>query len=465
MDHPIFRMPHAVEPTLEDRPTPSNYAAFPGGRDLGATMPMWRVQTEGYSDGTDQLVGIVSDDAGFLDSPDTEWISGGVNTKGSRAVAIGRHGNFFHWGFAASPTYMTDEGKLVLVNAIHYIARFDGQKPIARKQRGVLVRERFETMIDMVSDEGYARVVAMVEERNAQMAAKQAETRARIDAGEEVSDLDRQLVDAPPANPPRRFFNVRRVVGDDVWKDLEEDPAVVTAFLRARLPYVYPAGAQYQLDVDADLMRMGVPNDSLEALERAIAMLGTKEDVKTGRAILSRYVDEWFETAEEWTAWLDANRSRLFFSESAGYKWIVDASGSSGQLEDRPEEPITIKTSFEPLGPGQGLLNIDLEIEDGWHAYYEPPADTPYVGVTVELELPDGVKADESMGVSGFDQDPNDPRLALLKGQVSVMRLLNFEKGAGGEVTCVVTYQLCDANRCLPPATKTLKRVVKAPRR
>jgi hypothetical protein len=70
---------------------------------------------------------------GFTDSPDTEVISGGVSLKSPDAIAIGRQGNFFHWGFAASPDYMTEEAKVVFANAVHYTSKLKGEKVIARK--------------------------------------------------------------------------------------------------------------------------------------------------------------------------------------------------------------------------------------------------------------------------------------------------------------------------------------------
>ncbi len=106
IQHDIFNTPNKVNLTIEEQATPSDYSSYTD--ELGSTMPMWRVQTEGYKDGNGQLIGLVSRDAGFLDSPDTEWISSGVNSKGPNAIAIGRHANFFHWGFAASPTFMTE---------------------------------------------------------------------------------------------------------------------------------------------------------------------------------------------------------------------------------------------------------------------------------------------------------------------------------------------------------------------
>jgi len=41
-------------------------------------------------------------------------------------VAIGRHGNFLHWGFAALSDDMTDEARDVFANAVVYIAGFAG---------------------------------------------------------------------------------------------------------------------------------------------------------------------------------------------------------------------------------------------------------------------------------------------------------------------------------------------------
>ena len=76
---------------------------------------------------------MVSRPGGFEDSPEAEIISGGVSAKTWDAVAIGRHGNFLHWGFAASPDDMTEEARDVFANAVVYIAGFAGQTPVARK--------------------------------------------------------------------------------------------------------------------------------------------------------------------------------------------------------------------------------------------------------------------------------------------------------------------------------------------
>ena len=59
LDHPIFNSPYKVDITYEEQETPGNYKARYGGRNLGDTMPMWRMQTEGYHDGKGFPIGLV----------------------------------------------------------------------------------------------------------------------------------------------------------------------------------------------------------------------------------------------------------------------------------------------------------------------------------------------------------------------------------------------------------------------
>lgn len=119
--------------TLRMEPTPE--AAFHYAYMVDEPIPdsilMWKVQNFPIRKGF--RIGMVSRPWGFEDSPEAEVISSGVCAKSLDAVAIGRHGNFFHWGFAASPKYMTEEAKTVFANAVVYIAKFAGQTPIARR--------------------------------------------------------------------------------------------------------------------------------------------------------------------------------------------------------------------------------------------------------------------------------------------------------------------------------------------
>src|SRR5262249_40883269 len=128
--HDVFNKPHKIEIRYQDLPTPENYRHWPGGEKLGKTMKVWKVQTKKFPE-IDP--GLVSDPYGFADSPDAEVISSGLNGKGPECVALGRHGNFFLWGFSAQPSDMTAEMRMCFVNTVHYIKKFDGQKPLVRK--------------------------------------------------------------------------------------------------------------------------------------------------------------------------------------------------------------------------------------------------------------------------------------------------------------------------------------------
>lgn len=141
LKHTIFHKPYKVNISYEETETPKNYTMRYSGRNLGDSMPMWRIQTEGYEDGKGFPVGLVSTGYGFDNGIDAEQISNGKCAKGVEATAIGRHANFFHWGFVAAPEYMTESGKLALINSIHYIAQFKGAKQITRKIKGIQLRE------------------------------------------------------------------------------------------------------------------------------------------------------------------------------------------------------------------------------------------------------------------------------------------------------------------------------------
>lgn len=491
VDHEIFRTPHAVDPTIEDRPTPDAYGRY----HVGATMPMWRVQTEGYLERNDMLVGVVSSDSGFLDSPDTEWISGGVNTKRPKAVALGRHGNFFHWGFAASPTYMTAEAKLVFVNAIHYISKFDGQAPIARREPGASTRDRIEDALARISEQGYAReleqhryFVERIKERNADI-------QARLDRGEDVSDTEKRVLQSRVPGKPARFAPVKRYVDDEAWSEIKDDEAAIRRYFAERLPFMHNVG-RYQLGVDEELRDFGVGNADIALLDRAVAALQSGERAELARKLLERYTDERFETAGEWAAWLGANRERLFFTEVGGYKWLVDTTARAGaqpvrDLRAKPEpagavqarvaskvrlpaddgapprvqltptgaDPVVGAATVRTLQNGKQEVVLRVAILDGWHGYRDVPDGSPYVPMTVALELPAHVKRAGDWTLPAASPAPEDPTLTLYEGEIEFRCELVGLVPLGGKITCNLSYQICDEQMCLPPATESFEAV------
>lgn len=157
-DHPIFKGPFKVKMSTEMLPTPEDAYHYNYFYDepLPESMKMWRVQTKGYKSDQGFSIGMVARPWGYTDSPETEYISSGVCAKTIDAVAIGRHGNFLHWGFAASPRYMTDEAKTVFANAVAYISKFNGKKILARKMNDrIATREYLKEVGYLVSRKSY----------------------------------------------------------------------------------------------------------------------------------------------------------------------------------------------------------------------------------------------------------------------------------------------------------------------
>jgi hypothetical protein len=462
ISHDIFSTPNPVQLTITDQPTPPSYAHYPEGRDLPDTMPMWRVQTEGYTTDEGQFIGIVSRDSGFLDSPDAEWISSGANSKGPNAVALGRHGNFFHWGFAVSPTYLTEEGKDVFVNALHYIARFDGQAPIARKPSGTMMRKSLDTSLESLTDAGYAKVVERYALLRKETDERNAATRKRIEAGVEVSDMERQMLNYPGPKTPDRLAAATRYLGAATVEELGNDPKRVAAYFREVRPYFYPQG-WYQLVVDDDLRKLGVANHDLAMLDKAIELLDSKETAAVGRTLLQRYTEESFETAAEWNAWLDQNRSRLFFTEAGNYKWLVNTLVEPVETVQRPMVNATPRMPFasgayvEKIGDNRLQLTVEVDIFMGWHAYDLVPTNSAYVPLRVSLTLPAGVSQ-----VGEWQRPPSHASiesqgLTIFEGRLELKCELAVEKiTSPADVICNISYQVCDERMCMEPMNDRL---------
>ena len=107
-EHPVFNGPFIVDMTTEMRPTaaPALEVAEMMGESLPKEMPMLLMHpnwTEEENASGNCRIGMVSRPGGYLDSPDTEVISGGLCGMSIDAGAIGRHGYLFHFGFAADP--------------------------------------------------------------------------------------------------------------------------------------------------------------------------------------------------------------------------------------------------------------------------------------------------------------------------------------------------------------------------
>ena len=171
----------------------------------GYTLPeqteMWMVSKNGgFENG--QRIGMVSRPWGYTDSHEAEVISGGLCAKSIDAVAIGRHGNFFHWGFAAKPSDLTEPAKAALANAIVYMKDFKGKRIIARKlNEGIATRDAATASKYTMSRDCWKEIEAVNMKYYLMMDSTMRAIKAKQAAGEELSPAEMMHLQFP-AIPP-----------------------------------------------------------------------------------------------------------------------------------------------------------------------------------------------------------------------------------------------------------------------
>ncbi len=229
LDHEVYSKPFKVEPQFESMKTPGNYRRFPDGDKLPDEMKMWHVQNTGKRFG-----GVVARSYGFTDSPDAEIIALGVNVgKEYGAVGVGRQGNFLQWGYSASPSKMTDAGRKLFLNCIHYIPRFEGRSPLVPRGSSHRMNAiRLAALIDRIKDE--------------------------------------------------RFFS--GTFGDDLKKKYEGNPEGLVQYYRNDFDLIY---RDKTFRIDVELKSLGInSNREAKTLERLISLLKDESHAETARRLL-----------------------------------------------------------------------------------------------------------------------------------------------------------------------------------
>ena len=190
------------------------------------------------------------------------------------------------------------------------------------------------------------------------------------------------------------------------------------------------------------------------------------------RRILTRYTMASFPSASEWRKWYDTYRDRFFFTESGGWKFMIDGQPdlpgndyylyNSRIAEQRTastgtatsdESPVLATLNIENDIRGGRTLTLRIKIHPGYHIYADVAGDDPYVPTTLTLSLPEGLTAGEwtasrpgQFGTSGSTIYEDE---AVYTCPVA--------GNTAGDVSCTVSYQCCDAHICLPPVKKTLR--------
>jgi hypothetical protein len=313
LEHSLFHSPLEVAPQLEQIPTPETYSYLTLDKKLGPTMTVWKVQTKNPPE-VDP--GLVSDLYGFTDSPDAEVFAQGIAGKGPDTVPLGRHANYLLWGFSAPPADMTPAGQRLFVNAVCYIHKFDGQRPLVRNE--VQSREwalrlamspRFLSQDYKEHDVHRRRAIL---EKHPEWIPAEYKGNADAFLNKTSADLQaayaRSIDGALPASLRQRF---------GLNADLYE------AYYRENLEFLRPGERHGAFELDEEAKAVGPSNRRVEFLDRCVTMLENKDKSDRPLRLLKRYTNETFENAAEWRKWLDQNRSRLFFSDVGGYKFLV----------------------------------------------------------------------------------------------------------------------------------------------
>lgn len=101
--------------------------------------------------------------------------------------------------------------------------------------------------------------------------------------------------------------------------------AAYQQFMKNNMDYLYcDPNAFYDYSVDEDVQKIGVSNHSIKLLDACIDMMKRNDQPDLALRVLKRYTGENFTTAKEWSKWLTGNRKKLFFSETGGYRFIIN---------------------------------------------------------------------------------------------------------------------------------------------
>lgn len=478
-DHQIFKGPFKVNITLKNEPTPEPLLLKEP--DMAKEMPMWKVNTEDYTDGKNYRVGLVSRGYGFEDSPDAEIISGGHSDKSKEAVSIGRHGNFFLWGFAGSPDYMTEEAKKVFANAIVYTHSKRHEKLIARKYtETIATRLNVDDVIFNNSDRAYELSISSTKMFNDTVTARQKRVKAKQAKGEQLSRRDKITLMSRVLKLPTKeefFYKINKSV--EISDDLRSNPDAVIKHLNDNRPYFYSQpNEHFKFSVDVDCKSLGISNADIKILDVAISMLEKNQDVEKAKRLLWRYTIEDFETASEWRKWFNKYKKNLFFTESGGYVWLIndpnanpdvrpradkqvvkeDAKKTSLDLEEPTHEnPVSVKATIEDGDKrDEKIITIKTKIMNGYHIYAYVPIGEAYIETEQGLEIPEKVELIGEWEKTSPAPYPGKDKLLIYKGENTFKHRIkvgsNVSKGTA--IKFWIKYQCCDANICFPPKKK-----------
>jgi len=459
-EHLIFNTPNKVHLTLVERPTPGSFFNGFQGLTTPAAMPMWRVLTRSYGIGSPYLIGMVAHGEGFDDSPDAEAISGGVCLKNAAAVALGRHGNYFMWGFSGSPDYMTSEAGQVFVNTICYIRKFDHQRAIVKKVQ-IEIREGLDEKIYRIDESVYNKAIVSRKEGNQRLRKMQDSLRAKKTAGQNIGWNNEMLLKMPMTDAVESFDDyIKGYAGPELFARFGTNTQLYRQYYRDNYEYYYPLDG-YNLQLDTDAQKLGISNRKVSILEKCISLLEEQKDTALARRVLERYTVEHFPTATAWREWFTKNKSRLFYTEAGGFKFMANPA-KEAPLMPTAADPVVIAARLEN-GPDKNKrqLVIDADILKGWHIYAYVSKENPFIQTEMLLDLPEGATSDKDWQSTAGLPFPGNDGIFVYEGKVRfTVNVDCTQVRPGATIKCGLYYQVCDNTKCFPPKKKFVEIII-----
>lgn len=444
-EHPIFHRPFKVNITMEQRPTPEEFYHYSQDWGLPREIPMWRVERDS------SRIGMVSGWYGLQEGDDAEFISGGRCAKAYENMAIGRHGNFFMWGFGAAPDRMTSEARTVFANAVSYISQFAGKKPVVRKYGYPLLRGKVEDFLNVVSPEGYQTYLKGVDTYNRWLAERQKGIRSKKEI---FSAKERELLDEKPMEAWSRIEYVKKNSQFGLIYDYNMDVEAVHNYLVENMEYFYGGDDKgAELFIDEDVKSIGISNRDVRLLDTCISMLEEKREEEKALRILKRYTYQTYESAVEWRKWLEAYGDKLFFTEVGNYKYMGDGSVCIKPVKkEESGEKRQVEIYTELSGTGEEReVKIKFKIKEGYHIYASGGEDCPMQMTRIQIFLPVGVSKIGELLLPKAESFTKE--VTVYKGEIEfVQKIKVAEKNVQGTtIVCFVEYQCCNAEICLNP--------------
>lgn len=411
--HPIFKTPIKVNMPYEQIPTLKNFKKYYSGIGLTDSIKGWIVQTEDQEDKKGYWIGQIMVGMGFDDSPDCEYIAGGNSVKDITGMSLGRAANIFHWGFSASPDFMTPSAKEVFVNTIFYMAQFNGKK----------------TLVEYRAD-------------------------SRLWADEFCYRKTKQLID-------------HKLLGKKATAIADS----TQAYYASNYPYFYSTSMGLNLLVDEDAKALGIWNNDVRLLDQCVKLLESGKDTERAFRTLKRYTEFAFTSAKEWRTWLNKYRSKLFFTELGGYKFMIDTYNYPA-LEDELKTRAVISSVESPLENGEVLgisskliklqeneylMEVTFQLKEGFHVYAETGEGSMFINTKLNFDVPEGVRLFGKLNTPPSYKDDTMEDVKVYKNTAVFTQKMYFDPSVemtGKSFTCKVDFQACNDYLCHPPTTK-----------